>query len=56
MIFLKILAAMALSFLSTGGCIFALSPILEKHKNAIFPTYFCINFFITVAWYKIFDL
>lgn len=56
MTFLKIIAAMALTFTSTGGCIFAISPILEKHKNAIFPTYFFIHFFNTFAWYKIFDL
>lgn len=56
MTFLKIIAAMALTYASTEGYMFILSPILAKYKQAIIPCYFFLQFFNTIGWYKIFDL
>ena len=56
MIFLKLLAAMAITYLSTQGCIFILSPWLSRHKKAIEPCFFFLQFFNTFIWIKNFNL
>ena len=56
MTFLKIIAAMALTYASTEGFMFILSPILDKYRQAIMPGLFFLQFFNTIVWCKIFDL